>query len=430
MYVWYNNNVVEQVSKKSISRMIKRGRKSSVTVRYALPRVYFVLGAVICGLVATFLMMNVIRQNPKTAEFWTAHIERGYEHVVGVLTSWIPVSVFELFFCIMIGSGIFLLVRLVVNLCRANFTRILLGALSLGTAAMYILNMYMLSMGFGYFRADMPIAQAGADYEAERVATVARYFLDDYNNLSRTLKRDGNGEVVLPYSYRELSKIMQQEYARLGGDYFFSYTPKGKPIINSYVLSALSITGITFLPVGESTINIAAPKTYGTFTLAHELAHAKGVQREGDANLIAQYILVSSDNDYLRYCGYFASMNNLLAAVELAGDGDEYRRLVADIDALVRVEKRYDYEYWTAQPDIVGEISEFFNNLYLMFNGADNGTGSYDDGEQMEVIPPPVNPDTGEVLPDPDTGEPQKPKPVYSALQKMYFAVYESKFGA
>ncbi len=398
-------------------------------MRYALPRVIFILAAVICFLCAMLVVMLGIRTDTATAEFWTAHIERGYEHAVGAMTSWLPVSVFELLFCLMIGIGVFLFIRLIINLCRAKFGRILLGALWLFAGVAYVLDLYMLSMGFGYFRAEMPIAQAGADYDAAQAAVVARYCLDDYNSLSRKLERDDNGEVVCPYGFRELASLMQKEYDRLDEDYFFSYTPKAKPVVNSYVLSAMGITGITFLPVGEATLNIAAPSTYGTFTMAHELAHTKGVQREGDANLMAQYILISSDDDYLRYCGYYASIYNLFEAVELAGDSETYNELLSDVDLLIRIEKYKDYEYWQSQPDIIGKLSEFFNNIYLMFNGADNGTDSYDDGVQMDVIPPPVDPDTGEVELDPDTGEPQKPKPVYSTLQKVYFAVYEQKFG-
>ncbi len=413
----------------------KFGRASNIndgrleTVHSALPRAIFILAAIACFLLITFLVMTEIRTDPATAEFWTNHIERGYEHAVGAMTSWLPVSAFELLFCLLIGLGVFLFVRLIINLCRAKFFRILSGALWLSAGALYVLNLYMLSMGFGYFRAEMPMAQAGEDYDAAQTAVVARYYLDDYNALSRKLERDGNGEVICPYSFGELSSLMRKEYERLDDNYFFSYTPKAKPIVNSYVLSAMGITGITFLPVGEATLNIAAPATYGTFTMAHELAHTKGVQREGDANLIAQYILITSDDDYLRYCGYYASIYNLFEAVELAGDGETYRELLSSIDPLIRAEKYREYEYWQSQPDIVGKVSEFFNNIYLMFNGADNGTGSYDDGVQMDVIPPPIDPDTGEVELDPDTGEPQKPIPVYSSLQKAYFAVYEQKFG-
>ena len=33
------------------------------------------------------------------------------------------------------------------------------------------------------------------------------------------------------------------------------------------------------------------------------------------------------------------------------------------------------------------KLSEFFNNLYLRFNGQDLGTGSYNDGNFWEVTP-------------------------------------------
>ena len=64
---------------------------------------------------------------------------------------------------------VFLFVRLVINLSKKRFKAILNGALAMGAAAMVVLNLYMASMGFGYYRADMPLPQAGANYKGNLV---------------------------------------------------------------------------------------------------------------------------------------------------------------------------------------------------------------------------------------------------------------------
>lgn len=387
----------------------------------------FILAAVFCALTVPFIIMNVLRTDPEIAEWWTSHIARGWVRALGALTSFMPISIFELLLCLIILVGIFLFVRLVINLCKARFRTILIGIAAIGVAVMYILDLYMLSMGFGYYRAEMPKYLAGDKYNADQAVAVADYFLADYNALAEKFERDENGCVVCPYSFRELAGIMRDEFKRLDDPYFFSYTPLAKPVANSWFMSASLITGVTFLPTGEANVNVVAPPTTITYTMAHELAHAKGVMREGDANLISYYVMLSSKNDYIRYCGYYATFYDFVSCVGLAGDSDNYARLLAGVSELSDREHEYTYEYWRSQPDIIGEIGEFFNNWYLESNGVQNGTGSYDDGNQSGTVTP-IDPDTNLPQIDPDT---QKPVvlPVYSEVQKTYFYIYESMFG-
>lgn len=422
-----NGNIVRLTKRPSKERYTRCGFRT-VTVKQPLSFKLFALAAALCFLLLPFLVMSAIRTDARLAEWWVTHIQAGWERFAGTLTSWLPVSVLELCIVTLIIVGACLLVRLVVNLCNARLKKIALGALLIGVGGAIVLDMFTMSMGFGYYRAPMPLAQAGIDYTAAQAAEAARYFLSDYNALAESFERDENGCVECPYTFSELAELIRAEYDKLDDPYFASYTPTAKPIVNSWFLSDVMITGITFLPIGEACLNVAAPPSTVPDTLAHELAHTKGVQREGDANLLAQYILLSSDNDYLRYCGYLDAFGNLLSAVLLAGDRDEYSRLALDMSPLIAAERAYTREYWAAHSDIMGQIGEFFNNAYLKSNGAVNGTGSYDEGKKSEVITP-IDPETGLPEIDPDTGKPVV-IPVYSQLQKIFFHIYENRVGA
>lgn len=420
------------VKKRAISPLIKRPRRlftadgyGAQTVPSRLGQTFFILGAVACVLGVPLIVMLAVREDAAIAEWWVRHVQSAWERFAGTLTSWLPISVLEFFTVILIATGGFLFARLAINLSRARFRAICIGLVALCVGVVAVLDFYVMSMGFGYYRAVMPLKQAGADYTAEQAAEAAQYFLDDYNALAEKFERDENGCVVCPYSFRELSTLLAKEYDRLDDDYFTSYTPKVKPIVNSWLLSDMLITGITFLPVGEACVNVCAPPTSVAVTMAHELAHTKGVQREGDANLISQYVLLSSSDGYLRYCGYYDAFFNLLSAVRLAGDHDGYMRMGAQISPLIAKEREYSRNYWAAQPDIMGKISEFFNNFYLKSNGVQNGTASYGDGNKTDVITP-VDPDTGLPEINPDTGKPVV-IPVYSSLQKVFFYLYENR---
>ncbi len=388
----------------------------------------FILGAVAALLAVPFSVMNGLRTDPALAEWWTVHVAQGYERFIGTVTSVLPVSVFELTVVLLVIIGARMFVGLVVGLCKARFYAILKGALAISVCAACVLDLYMLSMGFGYYRAPMPLVGSGADYDAKQAATAAYWFLDDFNALSLKMERAADGSAVCPYGYRELAKRMNDEYARLDDGYFFGYSPTAKPITNSWFLSSVMITGVTFLPTGEANVNVAAPPTTATFTMAHELAHTKGVQREGDANLISYYVMLSSDDDYIRYCGYYATFYSFISAVSLTDpENPDYAQIVRSVVQPTRTEYRAASDYWDRQPDILGQIGEFFNNIYLLFNGASNGTGSYDDG-RLPGTETPVDPDTDEPIRDPETGKPVV-IPVYSDLQEIYFYLYEQRNG-
>lgn len=428
---WYNRRMGFFCAKNKFERALKEvkfWRYAGIPISRPLKLKRFILAAVLCALLIPLILMNHYRTDSAIAEFWTSNIARGWEQAAGTVTSVFPFSVFEFFVCVLVLVGAYLFVRLVINLCRARFKRILTGLLAVAVGAIAVFDFYMMSMGFGYYRAPMPLYVSGADYKAEQARAVVEYFLPDYNALADKFERDENGCVIPPYSFGELAKRLKKEYGKLDDDYFFSYTPSGKPIVNSWFLSAVNITGITFLPTGEANLNTLTPPSYATFTLAHEIAHTKGIQREGDANIIAQYILLNADDDYLRYCGYYKAFFDLVGAVSLAGDNEGWLELYKKINPLVFAERRYENSYWASQPTFMRDLGEFFNNIYLIFNGADNGTGSYTDGNKTDTVTP-VDPDTGEPERDPETQEPVI-IPVYSTVQKMFFYIYESRVGS
>lgn len=389
-----------------------------------LPRVPFVLAAIICALAIPLIIMLDVRTDPSIAEWWSMHISRPLTKFFAVLTSWLPFSVLELCIVVLVALAVFLYGRLIFDLSKRKIRRIITSVLSLGVAALYVLNMYVVTMAFAYYRAPMPICQSENKYTDGEATAVVEYFLNDFNSLSAKLKRNIDGCVVCPYTFSELAERIKIEYAKLDGQYFYEYTPYAKPVVNSNFLSQMLLTGVTFLPVGEATVNVAAPPTVTTITLAHELAHTKGVAREGDANLIARYILLSSGDDYLRYCGYYATFGNLLGIFMLQDDRENYIKYSSQVSKKVFDEQRYANDYWAAQPDIIGSIAEFFNDVYLKLNGAFNGTDSYQNGNVSEVIKP-VDPSTGEPVIDPDTEKPVRII-IYSQVQKMYFSLYES----
>ena len=369
--------------------------------------------SVVGGLAVVLAVLNGIRTIPAVAEWMSTHIAAAHVAVVGRIVSILPFSVYELFVLLAVAGGITLLVLGIVGLAKRKRRAVLNGLLGTLIAVLYVCNVYTVSAGFAYYRARPPVPVATRAYENDEAIAAAAYFAADFSAISDKMERDGNGCVISPYTTRQLSDKLAAEFERMG-DYYYRYTPRAKGMVASKLMSALRLTGITFLPLGESNVNTDAPPSEIPQTMAHEMAHAKGVMREGDANLVSYYLLLSSEDEYLRYCGYYSCYSEMRAAAAISG-ADEAQMTALGYPEAVRAEYAYSSTYWKAQPDIVGKVSEFFNNLYLKLNGAKDGTDSYHEPNNWDIV------DTGEK----DEFEQPIYKPVYSELMKVFFAIYD-----
>lgn len=388
-----------------------------------------ILASVAGGLALLWALLLLLRLSPAVAEFVCRYIARPWIFVVGHINAIFPFSVFEFFVLAAIGGGIALLVLAIVGLCKKRGGTVCKGACIVLVCVLGVCNLYTLLAGFAYYRRDAPVPQSETEFTSQQVTAMAQYFADDYNALAASLPRDAKGNVVSPYTLRELSDAIAKEYKRLGKRYFYGYAPPAKPVLNSWFLTLNGITGVTFVPLGEPTVNRSIPPSDLPQTVAHEMAHALGVAREGEANFVSYYVLLSSQDDYLRYCGYFATFHSLLSAVNAdSSNKSDYLQIAQNMQPCINVEQRNAYRFWnekTEQPGFAGwlhrtgdKIGNFFNNLFLKSNGADNGNDSYvdkvTDGEITDTGT--TDPDTGDIIYD----------VTYSSVQKMYFSIYES----
>ena len=219
--------------------------------------------------------------------------------------------------------------------------------------------------------------------------------IDDLNSSYAQIGQyNEDGSVKCPYSAKQLNeKIRQAVDETLTDDFYYDYTPKAKPIISSGIMTLNRISGITFLPTCEPGYNKDMPAVDAAHTIAHEFAHSKGVMREYEANLVGAYVLLSSDDAFLKYCGYIYAIGYIKELIKYDETYFDNIKAYPVVDGFTQDQKN-KFSWWVSQPSL-GDIGNFFNDLYLKINGQQDGTGSYEE-----------TPGTDEIIIGGEDGEP------------------------
>lgn len=366
----------------------------------------------ISAIVLVFVGLLIIRSFEASAEFWTRTFYRLVHSVFGPISSLFPFSLAEVFFITFAITIIVLLVFLIIDFSKKRGAAGLNKTLMLLLVVFSTVAFYFSTAGVAYGRAPVDIPQYEEKVENTEYVTIVEHFIDDFNLCASQLDFDEQGSVVKPYSIPEISQLLRIEFAKLESDYFTPYTSKVKPMFLSFLFREFNITGVAFTPTGEPNVNYLTPDSQIASTMAHEIAHTKGAMREQDANLVAAYILLNSDDAYLRYSGYFTTFYSIISLSNYVGDETQYSTLYNSMSLQIRKDYKYSRDYW-AQFNFLDDLATWFNNLYLTIVG-NKGVSSYVD-----------NPDTGETT-DPDTGETIVYIEEFSPYQKLYFYFYFS----
>lgn len=354
--------------------------------------------AVIAGLV--FVVLCLLKCNSSICEFWTRTIGRALVVAMGTVNSLLPISVYEWSVVAVICYFVTLLVVLIVKLVKKK-GKAMLPVIAWTLAGVLIfLDFYTAAASFAYNREEMSldsysVSESGA-LSLEEYTSFCKTLTEEMNRLATSVQRE-DGQVINPYTRDELNAIIAEEMKSLSkfDGYFTDWTGRYKQPVFSRVLAEMGILGVFVAPFGEANVSTYTHPLGIPTTIAHELAHSKGVMRENQANLVAYYVTLRSDNDYLRYSAMQSVYYSCLNGLHLYDGGDEvYDEIVNGglLCELAKTDYRGMFKYYS-QFTLLEDISDFFNDLYLKLQGQSEGSGSYNDTPPQFTIVPGEGPD-------------------------------------
>lgn len=329
-------------------------------------------------LLALFFILRTRRSVMNAA---STYFSMPLERFLGRLWSHVPFSVAELCYAAaIIGLAVFL-IRSVAAISRAEYKREALyrRAMALANVVLSLYAAFCLLWGVNFYADDF-CDKSGVYPEPvayDDLVAVTRLFAAGTAYYADKVERDADG--VYAVSRQETLDLAPTLYEPLYGEFPFLYLqtdPRPKPIFFSRVMSAMNVTGLYFPFTGESNLNMDFPAATFPFTVAHELAHRRGIASEQQCNFLGVLASVYSTDDAYRYSGWLTGYINLSNALYRV-DPETWREIRLSLPETVEADLQAAGDYWARYEGKVSRASGKAYDAMLKSYGDELGMQSY-----------------------------------------------------
>lgn len=329
------------------------------------------------------LVYAIARFVPAFAEFWTRYPAQFTRLILAKITGWIPFSLAE---SVLLMLPLFAIAYIVASSVATNkdnsdknFYKWLRPLISF---IMAIFTIFLFAFGPAYGRnklaTNLDLEQK--DVSAEELYSTAVKLSAEMNHIIGNVSFDTSGESIMPYDYKTLVDKMNVAFDKYADsvDYISHFNSNPKPIALSEPMTYTHISGVYTFMTGESNVNTNYPDFLLPYTMAHEMAHQRGIAREDEANFVAFLVCIGSDDDYIKYSGY-ANMIHYIIKPLSSADSELYKKYVIYsmhgdlVDEFSAYSRFFDKYRESKASEVTGTV----NNAFLQSQGQAAGTKSY-----------------------------------------------------
>ncbi len=292
----------------------------------------------------------------------------------------LPFSLAELLIALLvIGTLVYIILELVRMIRRKEWVRRLyLLLITLLSAGALIYGGFCLLWGVYYYGDDF-MTKSGLPREkisAEQLREVTAWYAELANAYAEQVPRDELGvcsldrQAVLARS-PEVYLGLEQRFPCLAGPQVHA-----KGILCSKVMSLTDFTGFFFPFTAEANVNMDFPSCLLPSTVAHELAHQRGVAKEQEANFVAVLACLDYGEPEYVYSAALLAYTHLGNALYKA-DYAAWEQVYATLSETVKLDFAYNRWYWQQFETPVQEVSNTVYEGFLYSYDQDLGLKSY-----------------------------------------------------
>lgn len=243
----------------------------------------------------------------------------------------------------------------------------------------YTTFVFTYGMGYRGNTLDHHLKLDKKEVSVEELTEVTSYLAQMTTEAAKEVTFHYGADSVMPYSFEVLNEKMNEAYADFAreNDFLLNFESRVKPMLLSKGMSYIHMLGMYTYYTGESNINMEFPDYTIPFTVAHEMAHQRGIAREDEANFMAFLVCITSKDAYIRYSGYM-NMYEYAANALYKVDKSSYYKAYAYLSKEVRYEMQsYTLFFNGYRESAAAKVSNKLNNAFLQSNGQKAGTQSY-----------------------------------------------------
>ena len=212
---------------------------------------------------------------------------------------------------------------------------------------------------------------------AEDLEAVTAYFAQQLADTADSVPRDENG--VYAVSKEQILAESRLVYGGVTEQFpFLDFRDTGvKAVRCSRFMSIMGFTGVYFACIGESNVNVDSPACLLPSTVAHELAHQRGIAWEQECNFLGVLASVTSGMPDYVYSGWLLGFIHLGNAL-YETDPEAYWAIRNALPETVSADLRDNNAYWDQFRDnVVEKVSDTVYDAALKSYGDANGMKSY-----------------------------------------------------
>ncbi len=300
---------------------------------------------------------------------------------LGKAAALFPFSLAEALCCLGILILLAWLVWTVASVCRAGSRRLFLLWRRVSLLLAVLLTLYLLLCLFlgASYRADGFREKSGLwgrPTDIDSLYETTARFAEGLRETEDRVPRDEEGRFAA--SMGEIFSRSPEIYR--GAEAIFPFLlledRQPKRAFFSRLMSRFNYTGFYFPFTGEANINVDPPPCLIPATLAHEMAHQRGVASEQEANFVAVLACLESGDPLYIYSGWLFGYVHLCNALYKA-DADRYYELAAALPEPVKADLWANNEYWARFETKAAKVSEKVYDTMLKSYGQELGVRSY-----------------------------------------------------
>ena len=257
--------------------------------------------------------------------------------------------------------------------------------LNLGSSAFVFIFLFYLLWGLNYKRLTIKdYLEINGDFKKNELINFTENLIDRINKKHVFLFKNDSIRPINEYSFKQSVEISKRNIDKLKekvkipiikSDY---KNVSVKKSLFSLPLTYMGFSGYINPFTNEANINYKIPSTSLIFVINHEIAHQLGIASEKDANFISYLMLISSDNEYLKYCGLSYALRLCLNELYKL-DYEKYKYLLESINKGIIKDYAEINKFWKNYEGKIEEISKKSYDIYLKQNNIQSGIKNYNE---------------------------------------------------